>query len=647
MAIETDDEDRKKKRSKAASAAMKGKLRQSPGPKKVQRPATPKTYTPADMSKGIPLDWDRMQGEADRLSWSPRGVTRGDVPPIPLTGVELFKQHFARNQELGLADGRGGMHTDEMQLPDGRGEGPGLPMARTTLSTLPMMQRTSRPAPQAQRQAPPPAPPAAQAARPRPAAQAAPAAPQAAPAPGGRPRMVQMGEEQAPAAPAAPAGRPDMSVRARAGRASDIEAQLMQQRVDELVQQGFRPEDAVGMVNPEEVKAQAHRKLVSNEVEQGIQSARAEHSAAQMAARNAPRQQTQEELDDDRMARDWRDFQTRGRGVGFQNEREANETSNQGALAALDARAAADDGRFDERVARSVARDRADKKARDADAAARKAADPVQFAKDEADKKARLQGGLERRRNVSSVNDITRRYGEQWLAKNGYDALELERIAALGPQAIGKLRSDLLNLTMGNSAQHINARNSQLARQRARMEGRNPEVFADSLVAAGNDLDRQAQAFAAAGFPDLAQNIIVNKVAQQALRPEAPPDMRTDIDRLYGPNGVLAYIRNNIHPAYQDSAAHSALNAAGVPADQHQDAIDAMKGPQPNVLYETIKSGIQGIGQGIGNFFNGKPVAPQPPAAPANNAVGAATGYLDPQSVARGMRGPSVLRGLA
>lgn len=615
MARQSEEErERTAKRSKAASQALKGRLgKPAPGvgPKKVQRPAVPRTYTPNDVL---------------------------DEYGTPLSGVELFKQHFARNQELGLGDGRGNVHTDELQLPRG------APDETTQEEVVAGLPKTKPIYPQ--RPAPKPAPAAA--ARPR-AVQMQPPAQQRqpAPAPVGRPRMVQMGEEQpqqpqaqrpnAPRQAAPQGGRPDMSVQARIARKNQIQQQITQRKIDELVRDGFRPEDAAQMVNPDDVNEAAHRGLVHNEVEDGIQAARAEHDAMQQAARSAPRQPTQEENDDDRMAREWRDLQTRGKGVHAQNEREANESSNAGALAALDARENRRDTRFEDRMARTIAFDKAEKAKRDAARAAEQAADPEGFAVKDAARKQQLREGLQRRKNEASVAQMVRTYGEDHLNKNGFGPNQRLK-AKQSPQLAGSMRANLYNKSMGNSAQQVAARNSQRARRDARMRGLGPEIAEDTMVAAGDDPNRQAVGFGAAGRPDLGANVIANNIAAKANQPPAPaqPDMKSELDAIYGPDGLINYIRTTMHPSMQEGALRSLLTDHGMDAAQVEHAVGALRGPKPGLIQRGF------------NALFGAPVEPPPPppAQPAPNKVGAATGFLDPRSVARGMQGPRMLRGL-
>ena len=127
MAIQSKDErERTAKRSKAASQALKGKLgKPAPGagPKKIARTPLP----PASRFTTGPED-NSVPGADDEYG-------------MPLSGVELFKQHFARNQELGLGDGRGNVHTDELQLPRGTPDRPNFkfepPPRRNVFGVLP------------------------------------------------------------------------------------------------------------------------------------------------------------------------------------------------------------------------------------------------------------------------------------------------------------------------------------------------------------------------------------------------------------------------------------------------------------------------------------------------------------------------------
>ena len=176
------------------------------------------------------------------------------------------------------------------------------------------------------------------------------------------------------------------------------------------------------------------------------------------------------------------------------------------------------------------------------------------------------------------------------------------------------------------------------------MRGLGPEIAEDTMVAAGDDPNRQAVGFGAAGRPDLGANVVVNNIAAKANQPPAPaqPDMKREINDIYGPNGVIQWIGNNVHPSMQEGALRSVLTDQMDPA-QVENAVRALRGPQPG-MFERAR-----------NFFWGAPVEPpaEQPAErpkmeqmPAPNQVGAATGYLDPRSVARGMQGPRMLRGL-
>ena len=346
------------------------------------------------------------------------------------------------------------------------------------------------------------------------------------------------------------------------------------------------------------------------------------------------------------MARDWRDRQVRGKGVDAQNEREANESSNAGALAALDARENRRDTRFEDRMARSIAFDKAEKAKRDAARAADQAADPEGFAIWDAARKQQLRDGLEKRRNESSVAQMVRTYGEDHMNEQGFGPNARIR-AGMDGKSAGKMRANLYNRSTGNAAQQVAARNSQRARRDARMRGLGPEIAEDTLVAAGDDPNRQGAAFAIGGQPRVGGNIIANNIAAKANQPPAPaqPDMMGEIHALYGPGGVIERIRNTVHPGMQEGALRSLLTGHGMDATQVEHAVEALRGPQVGMLERAH------------NFWFGKPVPPPPDEQPdgrpkmeqmpAPNAVGAATGYLDPRSVARGMQGPRMLRGLA